>query len=174
LKFEFFGGYGGIMSREKENYRINIRNATIRDVVVLREFIVELAEFEKLSDKVVATEKNLRATLFGDKRYAYAIIAELDEKPVGFALYFFNYSTFLGRPGLYIEDLYVRTEFRGVGVGEALFKHCAMLAKSRKCGRMEFAVLSWNPARMWYERFGARPLHEWVVYRLSGAQLAEL
>jgi GNAT superfamily N-acetyltransferase len=162
------------MSREKENKRVNIRNATIKDVPILRDFILELAEFEKLSDEVVVTEQNLQDTLFGEKRYACAIIAELDEEAVGFALYFFNYSTFLGRPGLYIEDLYVRTECRGKGVGEALFKYCALLAKNRECGRMEFAVLNWKPARNWYKRFGARPLNEWVVYRLSSAELADL
>ncbi len=162
------------MSGEKGKKRINIRNAAVKDVPLLHDLIVELAEFEKLSDEMVLTERDLRDTLFGDNRYAHAIIAELNEEPVGFALYFFNYSTFLGRPGLYIEDLYVRAECRGLGVGEALFRYCAVLAKSRECGRMEFAVLNWNPARKWYERFGARPLHEWILYRLSGAELSDL
>lgn len=150
---------------------ITIRDAGIEDIPLIHGFILELAEFEKLVDEVVATEETLCETLFGERAYAHVVIAEMNGEPVGFAVYFFNYSTFMGCPGLYIEDLYVKPSSRGEGIGKALFSHCARVARERKCGRLEFAVLNWNPARRFYERLGARIMDDWVVYRLTGKAL---
>jgi len=150
---------------------VTIREAGVDDAPLVYTLIRELAEFEKLSHEVGATEDNLRETLLGEHSNACAVIAEVDKKPVGFAVYFFNYSTFLGRPGLYIEDLYVNPARRGEGIGKALFSHCAQVALEKKCGRLEFAVLHWNPARQFYERMGARTLSDWVIYRLTGPAL---
>jgi GNAT superfamily N-acetyltransferase len=150
---------------------VSIRETTDRDIPVIHRFIGELAAYEKLSSEVVVDEETLRETLFGGSPLAHAIIAEVGGEPAGFAVYFFNYSTFTGRPGLYIEDLYVREKMRGGGVGRALLSHCARVALDRGCRRLEFAVLHWNPARQFYERLGARPLEDWIVYRMSGSVL---
>jgi len=159
---------------KSEEINLNIRKASIDDVPLILKFIKELSVYEKMSEEVIATEDTLRETLFGDKSYAQVLIAEIKGKPVGYALYFYNFSTFIGRPGLYIEDVYVTEEYRGQGIGTALFKYCARIAKENKCVRMEWLVLKWNPARKFYENMGARPLEGWVVYRLTGDALDKM
>ena len=154
---------------------VSIRAARPDDTPLILTFIRDLAEYERLLDQVVATEAGLRAALFGPRPYAEVAIAEAEGRPVGFALFFHTFSTFLGRPGLYLEDLYVRPEARGRGVGRALLVHLARLAGARGCGRVEWAVLDWNaPAIGFYERLGARANADWTVYRLTGAPLAAL
>jgi len=150
---------------------VSIREAQVADVPLIQRFILELAEFEKLSHEVDISEETLRESLFGERSYAYVIIAEIESEPVGFAVYFFNYSTFLGRQGMYIEDLYVLPDRRSEGVGKALFRYCVGVALEKRCGRLEFAVLHWNPARQFYERLGATPMDDWIMYRLTGSAL---
>lgn len=141
-------------------------------VRLVRTFIEELAEYEKMSDQVVATEEMLYESLFGEHRDCEVIIGYFNDIPVGFALFFHNFSTFLGRPGLYLEDLYIRPNMRGRGFGKALLHYLATLANKRGCGRMEWAVLNWNkPAIEFYKSLGAIPMDEWTVYRLSGKSL---
>ena len=138
-------------------------------------FIRELAEYERLSDEVVATEQALREHLFGERPVAEVVIGEEGGTPAGFALFFHSFSTFLGRPGIYLEDLYVRPESRGRGVGRALLVHLARLAKERGCGRLEWSVLDWNePAIGFYGRLGASPVDGWTVFRVTGEALEEL
>jgi len=156
-----------------EKINLNIRKASAQDVPLILKFIKELSVYEKMSKEVVTTEDVLRETLFGDKPYAEVLIAEIKRKPVGYALYFYNFSTFVGRPGLYIEDVYVSEEY-GQGIGTALFKKCAHIAKENKCVRMEWSVLKWNPARKFYDHMGAKPMDEWVVYRLTGDALDKM
>jgi GNAT superfamily N-acetyltransferase len=155
--------------------RVEIRAATTDDVPLIFALIGELAEYEKLSHEVVATEEQIRATLFGDRSVAEVVIASLDGTPVGFALFFPNYSTFLGRPGLYLEDLFVRTEARGFGVGRELLEHLARLAVERGWGRLEWRVLDWNePSIAFYRKLGAEPLDDWTVFRVTGEALKKL
>ena len=152
-----------------------IRAAEPADVPMIAHLIRELAKFEKLEDDVVLTEELLRAGLFGPRPYAEAVIAEEESQPIGFALFFHTFSTFLARPGLYLEDLFVLADHRGRGVGRALLAHLAHLAVERGCGRLEWAVLNWNhEAIRFYERLGARPNSEWTVYRLAGEALSAL
>lgn len=152
----------------------SIRTASIADVPLILEFIRGLADYEKLSHEVVATEAALRATLFGSPPAAHVVIAEVDGRPAGFALYFFNYSTFLAKPGLYLEDLFVKPEFRGAGTGKALLLHLAKIANARGCGRMEWSVLDWNePAIKFYDALGARRMTEWQICRLTGPALTQ-
>ncbi len=152
-----------------------IRFATADDVAAILQFIRDLADYEKLSHEVVADEAQLRATLFGVKPAAEVLIAELAGAPVGFALFFQSYSTFLARPGLYLEDLFVRPAARGRGVGGALMSACARIAMQRNYGRFEWSVLDWNtPALDFYKALGANPQHEWTVQRLVGDPLAQL
>jgi GNAT superfamily N-acetyltransferase len=152
-----------------------IRSATEDDVPLILTLIKELAEYERLSHEVVATEEALRDSLFGERRVAEALLGYLGGNPAGFALFFHSFSTFLGKPGIYLEDLYVRPEFRGAGVGRALLVHLAGLAKERGCGRLEWSVLDWNePAIGFYRRIGASPVSGWTVYRLTGEALEEL
>ncbi len=152
-----------------------IKSATIEDVPLILSFIKKLAEYEKLLDAVVATEEDLREVLFGERRYAETVIAYENENPVGFALFFHNFSTFVGKPGIYLEDLFVDSEHRGKGFGKALLAHLAKLAQERNCGRLEWAVLNWNqPSIEFYESLGAKPMNEWTVYRLTGAALENL
>ena len=154
---------------------LNLRNATEADVPLILRFIRELAEYERLAHECVATEESVRETLFGERRYAEVIIAEHDGEPAGFALFFHNYSTFLARPGIYLEDLYVRPELRGHGIGKALLARLAALAVERNCGRLEWAVLNWNePAIRFYRSLGALPQDQWTVYRVTGETLERL
>jgi len=152
-----------------------IRTTTEADVPVILGLIRDLAEYERAPDAVVTTEAGLREVLFGAKRSAEVLLAFENREPVGFAVYFFNFSTWLGRPGLYLEDLFVRPEERGKGYGRALLKRLAQIAKDRGCGRMEWAVLDWNePAIQFYRKLGAEPMDEWTVFRLTGDGIAKL
>ncbi len=152
-----------------------IKSTTIDDVPLILSFIQKLADYEKLSHEVVATEDGLRAVLFGERRYAETVIAYYQNQPVGFALFFHNFSTFLGKPGIYLEDLFVDPEQRGKGFGKALLVYLAKLAHERNCGRFEWSVLDWNePSIKFYESLGAVPLKEWTMYRLTGAALDKL
>jgi GNAT superfamily N-acetyltransferase len=154
---------------------MHLRPATHDDVPVIAELIRGLARFEKLEQEVVMTEELLAAGLFGDRPYAEVVLAEDDGRPLGFALFFHNFSTFLGRPGMYLEDLFVLPEHRGSGIGRILLAYLARLAVERGCGRMEWAVLDWNrDAIKFYERLGARPNSDWTVYRLTGEALTGL
>jgi GNAT superfamily N-acetyltransferase len=137
--------------------------------------IFGLAEYERLLHECDATEDKLRKSLFGDPRYAECVIARIGEEPVGFALFFHNFSTFEARPGLYLEDLFVLPEHRGHGVGRELLRHLARLAVARDCARFEWAVLDWNePAIGFYKSLGAQPMNEWTVYRLKGEAIQAL
>ncbi len=152
-----------------------MREASEEDVPLILSFIRELAEYEKLSHEVVATEEELRKSLFGERRYAEVLIAEHDGSPAGFALFFHNFSTFLGKPGVYLEDLYVNPAFRGAGVGKKLLVHLASLAKRRGCGRLEWWVLDWNePSIGFYKNLGATAMDDWTIYRLAGTALDDL
>lgn len=155
--------------------RAEIRPATEDDVPIILSLIRELAEYERLSHEVVATEGLLRESLFGERRGAEVLIACCKGAPAGFALFFHSFSTFLGRPGIYLEDLYVKPKFRGRGIGRALLTHLARLAKERGCGRLEWSVLDWNePAIKLYKSIGAVPMDEWTVYRVTGEALETL
>lgn len=157
------------------SHELIIRNATEDDVPLILDFIRQLARYERLEQEVVATEETLRATLFGNPRFAEVIIGEANGEAAGFALFFHNFSTFIGRPGIYLEDLFVRSEFRGRGYGRALLARLAQIAKERNCGRLEWAVLNWNePAIGFYQNLGAVPMNQWTVYRLKGKELEEL
>lgn len=152
-----------------------IRTTTETDVPVILSLIRELAEYERAPDAVVATENGLREVLFGPKRSAEVLLALAEGEPVGFAVYFFNFSTWLGRPGLYLEDLFVRPAVRGKGYGRALLERLAQIARQRGCGRMEWAVLDWNdPAIQFYRKLGAEPMNEWTVFRLTADGIAKL
>ncbi len=154
---------------------LEIRPGTEEDVALILSLIRELAEYEHLSHEVVANEAMLRDSLFGERRAAEVLLGHLDDEPAGFALFFHNFSTFLGRPGIYLEDLYVRPEFRGAGVGRAMLVRLARLARERGCGRLEWSVLDWNePAISFYKRLGASPVSGWSVYRVTGEALEEL
>jgi GNAT superfamily N-acetyltransferase len=157
------------------NDKFEIKKAESKDVPLILSFIKELAEYEKLIHEVVATETILQETLFGEHPHAEVIIGYLDQKPVSFALYFHNFSTFLGRPGIYLEDLYVKPEARGKGIGQKILGYLAQLAKKRKCGRLEWWVLDWNETAIgFYKRIGAKPMDEWTVYRVTGDALDNL
>ncbi|HEY7216865.1 MAG TPA: GNAT family N-acetyltransferase [Candidatus Binatia bacterium] len=153
----------------------HIQAATKADVPVIFSFIQKLADYERLSHEVTATEKSLTETLFGRRRTAEVAIGYFKRKPVGFVLFFHNYSTFLGQPGIYIEDLFVDEEFRRRGFGSALLRYVATLATDRSCGRLEWSVLDWNePAVNFYKKIGAVPMSEWTVFRVTGEKLAKL
>jgi GNAT superfamily N-acetyltransferase len=154
---------------------ISIRPASEHDVGVILLFIRDLAKYEHLEHQVVATEDLLRESLFGPRPYAEVVLASLNGVPVGFALFFHNFSTFLGRPGIYLEDLYVRPEARRHGVGRRLLTWLAATAVSRGCGRLEWAVLDWNePSIQFYRRLGAVAMDEWTTYRVTGPALDQL
>jgi GNAT superfamily N-acetyltransferase len=152
-----------------------IRDAVPGDEGLILGFVRDLAAYEKLSHEVVATEKDVGAKLFGPNPRVFCSIAEVDGEPAGFALWFFNFSTFLGRHGIYLEDLFVRPVHRGAGVGKALFQHLARRAVAEGCGRFEWWVLDWNePAVAFYKTLGAVPMAEWTVFRLTGEALERL
>ncbi len=154
---------------------LRLRFAAGDDAPLVLAFIRELADYEQMSDEVAADETTLRASLFGERPAAEVVIAELDGAPVGFALFFPNFSTFVGRPGLYLEDLFVRPAARGRGVGAALLAFLARLARDRGYGRFEWSVLDWNePAIGFYRRLGARPMDGWTVFRVDGEALSAL
>jgi GNAT superfamily N-acetyltransferase len=152
-----------------------IRPATKADVPVILSFVRKLADYERLSHEVVATEKLLRETLFGRRRTAEVAIGYYKREPVGFVLFFHNYSTFLGRAGIYIEDLFVDEAYRRRGFGRALLAYVTTLAVERDCGRLEWSVLDWNePAINFYKKLGAAPMSEWTVFRVTGESLQKL
>jgi GNAT superfamily N-acetyltransferase len=154
---------------------LRIERATERDVPLILRLIKELAEYERMTDEVVATEAILRETLFGPRPAAEVVVGYAGDEPAGFALFFHNYSTFLGRPGLYLEDLFVVPKFRGRGYGRALLIHLARLAVERGCGRFEWSVLDWNePAIGFYKKLGASPMEAWTIFRVAGDALAKL
>ena len=160
------------MIKAQEKVNVEIKPAREEDVPVILAFIKELAEYERLSHTVVATEDILRQFLFEENRGAEVVIGYYEEKPVGFALFFHNFSTFLGRPGLYLEDLYVKPESRGKGIGRMMLGYLAKLAKERDCGRLEWSVLNWNePAIKFYKSLGAVSLDDWTIFRVSGEAL---
>lgn len=152
-----------------------IRGATESDVPLILQFIRDLAGYEKLAHMVVATEEQLRLSLFGSAPFAEVLIAEEDGAPAGFALFFHNYSTFLAQPGIYLEDLFVKPDLRGRGYGKALLSRLAQIARARNCGRVEWAVLNWNePSIAFYKSLGAKAMDEWTVFRLTGEALEKL
>jgi GNAT superfamily N-acetyltransferase len=154
---------------------LTLRFAGPSDAGTILGFIKELAEYERLSHEVVATEDTLRSSLFEGRQVAEVVLAELTGKPVGFGLFFHNFSTFLGRPGIYLEDLYVTPAMRGKGIGAALLSFLGRLARERGCGRLEWAVLDWNePAISFYKKLGARAMDEWTVFRVTGPALSAL
>src|SRR5256885_15883625 len=156
-----------------ENF--TIRPATAADVPIIRELIRALATYERAPNEVTASEESLVKVLFGEKPAAEVLLAFENETAVGFAVFFQNFSTWLGRPGLYLEDLFVRPEDRGKGYGRALLIELAKIARDRGCGRMEWAVLDWNePAIKFYEKLDAKPMHEWAGFRLTRDEIANL
>ena len=154
---------------------LRIRPAVAADAALILSLIRELADYEHMLEQVTATEAGIRATLFSAKPAAECVIAEQDGKPAGFALFFHNYSTFLGQPGLYLEDLYVKPELRSRGIGRKLLAHLARLALERGCGRFEWSVLDWNePAIRFYKGLGAKMMDAWRINRLTGEALEKL
>lgn len=154
---------------------LSIRNASIDDAGVILQFVKELAAYEKAEHEVLATESSIKESIFSAGSATKALICESDGQPVGLAVYFLNYSTWLAKHGLYLEDLYVTPVARGTGAGKALLKHLAQIAVQKNCGRFEWSVLDWNePAIQFYESLGAQPQNEWVGYRLTGQALLNL
>ena len=163
------------MTPTSTDSEFEIRSATSADVPTILALIRELADYERLSREVVATEEDLHHWLFGKRPVAEVVIGEYGGFPVSFALFFYNFSTFLGKPGVYLEDLYVKPDYRHKGFGRRLMAHIARWAEAKNCGRFEWAVLNWNtPAIELYEKLGAVPQKEWTVYRLSGEALNRL
>lgn len=151
---------------------IEIRQATVADAGLILRFITELAAYEKAENEVIATQQGIENSLFGSDSTTFAVICSVNNEPVGFAVYFFNYSTWLGKRGLYLEDLYVFPEYRGSGAGKVILKHLAETALAADCGRFEWSVLDWNePAIQFYRSIGAKAQGEWVGYRLEGNAL---
>lgn len=157
------------------NAKFCIRTATVEDVPLILQFIKELAEYEKLADAVTATEELLRNTLFGARQTAEVLLGFEGAEAAGFALFFHNFSTFIGKPGIYLEDLFVRPSFRGRGYGKALMVHIARIAEQRDCGRFEWSVLNWNtPSIEFYRSLGAKPMDEWTVQRMTRTEIEAL
>lgn len=153
----------------------HIRPATVEDAALILHFIRELAIYEKAEHEVLATEQTIGETIFGPESRVDALICEHEGEAIGFAVYFFNYSTWLGKYGLFLEDLYVTPEQRGIGAGKALLSHLARIAKDKDCGRFEWNVLDWNePSIRFYESLEAEALNDWIGYRLTGAALTRL
>jgi GNAT superfamily N-acetyltransferase len=158
-----------------DDMTLEIRAATEADVPLILSFIRKLAEYGDISDEVAATEADIRAALFGQHPVAFTVLAYVGSEPAGFALYSFTFSSFLGRPGMFVEDLYVENAHRSKGVGKALLVHLAKLAQQRSCGRLEWSVLNWNERAMeFYQEFGAEPMDEWTTFRLGGEALERL
>jgi GNAT superfamily N-acetyltransferase len=156
-----------------ENFQIH--PAGVEDIPIILELIRDLATYERAPDEVVATEEQLVEVLFGERPVAEVLLAFEEESPVGFAVYFYNFSTWLGRPGLYLEDLFVKPEKRGKGYGRALLVELAKIARDRRCGRMEWAVLDWNESAIkFYRALGAKPMDAWTVFRLTRDGIARL
>ncbi len=155
--------------------KLNIRDAVVTDAALILHFVRELAIYEKAEHEVLADEQSIGRSIFGDDSRVDALICELDGEAVGFAVYFYNYSTWLGKSGLFLEDLYVSPEFRGVGAGKALLQHLAAIAVAKDCGRFEWNVLDWNePSIKFYDSLGAKQQSEWIGYRLTGQALQDL
>jgi len=155
--------------------RITLRFATADDAGLILDFIRQLADYENLTHEMVTNEDQLRQSLFGERRVAEVLIATYDGEPAGFALFFHNFSTLLGRPGIYLEDLFVIPALRGHGIGQVLLSHLAKIAVDRGCGRFEWPVLDWNTdAIRFYKRLGAKPINEWTVFRVTGNSLETL
>ena len=153
---------------------LHIRTAVVDDAETILYFIKELAIYEKAEHEVLATVETIKQSMFADNSGVHGLICELDGKAIGFSVYFYNYSTWLAKPGLYLEDLYVSPEYRGKGAGVALLKRLAQVAVSNGCGRFEWSCLDWNtPSREFYESLGAQPQSEWIGYRMSGQRLVE-
>lgn len=154
--------------------KLEIRNAVIDDSHTILRFINELAEYEKARNDVKASIEDIESSLFSKEATAKALICEYDDEPIGFAVYFYNYSTWLGKRGLYLEDLYVSPEYRGIGAGKIILKHLARMAVKNQCGRFEWCVLDWNkPAIDFYNSIGAESQDEWKIYRLAGEALEQ-
>jgi GNAT superfamily N-acetyltransferase len=154
---------------------LEIKKAKIRDVPLILSLIKELAEFEKLTHQVVVRERDLRSNLFGPKKFAEVLLAYFKNEPVGMALFFHNYSTFEGRPGIYLEDLYVKPKFRGKGIGKSLLLQLIKLAGKRQCGRVEWAVLDWNQSAIdFYNKLGAECLDSWKIFRLTKDKIKKI
>ncbi len=152
-----------------------ILQAEKKDIKLIKDLIYELAVYEKLSHQAIASESDLETYLFSEKKVAEVLLGYFNEKPVGFALFFQNFSTFLGKPGIYLEDIFIREEFRGRGFGKALLIQIAKIAMERDCGRMEWAVLDWNkPSIDFYKSLGAKVMDEWLINRLTGDALKKL
>lgn len=153
---------------------VEVRNANPQDAEFIRQMILELAEFEKLAHEVTMTVDDIKREIFSGSSSVQVLIAEVEGRAAGFALFFKSFSTFLGRPGIYLEDLYVRPEQRGLGVGKALLREIAKLAHKNGYGRVEWSVLDWNSKAIeFYKSIGAKPMDEWTVYRLTGSELTE-
>jgi GNAT superfamily N-acetyltransferase len=159
----------------KKNSPISLRFAKESDTRLILEFIRGLAEYERLTHEVIADEDSLRKTLFNGRQVAEVILADYEDQPAGFSLFFHNYSTFLARPGIYIEDLFVKPDLRGKGVGKELLSFVAKIALERGCGRLEWSALDWNePAIRFYRHLGAKTLDEWTIFRVNGTELYRL
>jgi len=170
-----FGASWTISSEMKQSADFEIRTARMEDVPVILQLIRDLATYERAPNEVTATEEQLVDVLFGERPAAEVLLAFEGKLPVGFAIYFYNFSTWLARPGLYLEDLFVKPEKRGEGYGRALLVELANIARDRGCGRMEWAVLNWNePAIKFYRTLGAKPMNEWTVFRLTRDEIARL
>ncbi|MDG6244299.1 MAG: GNAT family N-acetyltransferase [Methanolobus sp.] len=162
------------MEMNPVKHNITVRAAKEQDIPLIMDLVRSLAKFEGLSDRVLSTEDDLRHALFGKRPYAEAIIAEVHRDAAGFIIFYHNFSSFAGKPGLYIEDIFVYPRYRGLGVGKELMVRCGQIAKERNCGRMEWSVLDWNPARKFYEHFGGELQKEWLLYRLEEKGIEEL
>jgi len=157
------------------NETLKIKKATVKDVPLILSLIRELAIYEKLLHEVIATEKDIKKCLFGVKKYAEVLVAFYDNKPAGMALFFHNYSTFVGKPGIYLEDLYVKPELRGKGIGKSLLIELIKIAHKRNCGRVEWAVLDWNqPAMDFYKKLGAEMMDSWRIFRLTSDKISKI
>jgi len=153
---------------------IIIREATIEDLSLILKYVKELAEFERAASEVSATIKDIQRSIFSTKSTVHALICSIDEMPIGFAVYFYNYSTWKGKNGLYLEDIYISPKYRSKGAGKMLLKHLAKIAVSQDCSRFELSVLDWNKSAIkFYESIGAKPQSEWISYRLEGKDLVE-